>query len=339
MRTTVPLGFATKSKDLLARAGLRIQRLSPEERTLRAGFDPRHPPPEQDLDYLVVDNSRLRELEGRYARHVSPVRPQGLWAEAAPSRPEDLRFFRGDNLYLWQYTRSPLVNRYRAYVRARDVQAIDARGLLELLSEDGAFGCLTYDVEGLPLLSRDLLDSVAELAFLDRHTDVLSRPGQQIVDIGAGYGRLAHRALCAAPGLLRYWCIDAVPRSTFLCEYYLRHRGLADRGRVIDLPDMKSALQPGQVDVAVNVHSFSEMPREAVAGWLQWLADLEVSALMVVPNEGGQVLSRESDGLRIDCGPLLLEHGYELVASEPTVADPIARDLLDIHDRFLLYRR
>ena len=103
------------------------------------------------------------------------------------------------------------------------------RGAARAAAEDGAFGCWTTDVPGRGKLSRDRLDSVSETLFLERQLNVLSRPGIRILDIGAGYGRFAYRMAQAHSSLADYCCVDAVPESTFLSEYYLgsatsRHR-------------------------------------------------------------------------------------------------------------------
>jgi hypothetical protein len=45
--------------------------------------------------------------------------------------------------------------------------------------------------------------------------------------------RLAYRMSEALPNLAGYDCIDAVPVSTFLCEYYLGFRGVPDTVRVV----------------------------------------------------------------------------------------------------------
>lgn len=341
MRSPHGLGPVSKAaaKRVLARAGLRVERVPAADRILERGYDPRRPPPASDLAYLSPSNPRLLELTERYAAHVSSVGDQSLWREASVSAAEDLRFFRGDNLYLWQYSRSSLINRYRFFIYGKHVQQTDDLGLLSLLREDGAFGCLTFDYVGLPTLSRDLLDSVLEIGFLARHTDVIRRSGAQVIDIGAGYGRLAERMLTAAPELGHYWCFDAIARSSFLCDYYLRHRGLTDRATVVALPELREVLSPGQIDLAVNVHSFSEMPRSAIAGWLAWLAELQVPMLLIVPNERDLLLSRERDGSRVPCEDLLDLNGYVLEVSEPTITDPSVRGVLGVHDFFLLYRR
>ena len=327
-----------RAKKVLSRVGFRLERISDEELLLQKGYDPRHPPPSSDLPYLSPGNPALLTLEQSYGNDPSPVGARSLWAQAMQTSVDDLRFFRGDNLYLWQYTRSPLLNQYRYFIYGRYVQSIDERGMLTTLKEDGAFGCLTFKFHDMPTLSRDLLDSVNELTFLADHAGLFSRPALHILDIGAGYGRLAHRALEASSDIQQYSCIDAIPRSTFLCEYYLRYRGLAERTSVIRLPDMSDALEPGQIDLAVNIHSFSEMPHAAVAGWLGWLADLRVPQLLIVPNERDRLLSHEGDGVRRDCTELLNRAGYTLQVSQPTIQDGAIRGLLDVHDHFMLYR-
>jgi hypothetical protein len=57
--------------------------------------------------------------------------------------------------------------------------------------------------------------SFFELYFLDNHLDIASRENVCILDIGAGYGRLAHRTVTALPNV-RYLCTDAVAVSTFI---------------------------------------------------------------------------------------------------------------------------
>lgn len=334
-------------KRALTGVGLRVERISDEERLLRRGYDPRHPPPAADLPYLVADNSRLVALEEAYRQqHQDPSRPNHLsstWAMAQSSTEDDLRYFRGDNLYLWQYTRSPLHNRYRYFIYGRYVQGIDSFGLLgKVLDEDGEFGCFTFDFDGMPRFSRDLLDSVNELTFLGRHAGIFESANSEVLDIGAGYGRLAHRALTAAPNISRYWCVDALARSTFLSEYYLRHRGLSDRAPVIALTDLNDGfggLAEGAIQLAVNIHSFSEMPQSAIRAWLELLNRLQVPRLFVVPNEKDRIFSRESDGSRRDCGDLFSQSGYQLAVSEPVIQDAAVRDVLDVQDHFLLFRR
>jgi 2-polyprenyl-3-methyl-5-hydroxy-6-metoxy-1,4-benzoquinol methylase len=66
------------------------------------------------------------------------------------------------------------------------------------LEEDDDFGAEVFDFHG-KVVSRDLLDSIIEINFLDRHLGFSSRRAVNVLDIGAGYGRLAHRMATAFP--------------------------------------------------------------------------------------------------------------------------------------------
>ena len=301
------------------------------------GYDPNHAPTGEMAAQLSGSNPRLRELAAAYALDQSPMSAKSLWSDELVADDVHLHYFRGDNLYVWQYTRSPIMNRYRNFIYAKYLAGIDERGLLGQLEEDGAFGCLTWEYAGLGVVSRDLLDSIAELTFLDAHAGLFDRPGLRVLDIGAGYGRLAHRMLMAAPNVSHYYCVDAVPRSTFLSELYMKYRGLGERATVIELPDVTTALRPGHIDLAVNIHSFSEMPLTAIRGWLRTLCHATVPQLLVVPNEAVGLTSRELDGTRIPCLPVFEEVGYRLRTSTPTIQDPAVSDLLDVRDNFLFF--
>src|SRR5207253_2638738 len=133
-------------------------------------------------------------------------------------------------------------------------------------------------------VSRDLLDSIIELDFLDRHLGLLNRRAVTILDIGAGYGRLAHRATAVVPGLTEYFCTDAIPHSTFLCEFYLRFRRATQKTQVVALDQIDQILNDREIDIAVNIHSFSECRLEAIAWWTSRLARSRIEHLFVVPN-------------------------------------------------------
>jgi hypothetical protein len=50
-------------------------------------------------------------------------------------------------------------------------------------------------------MTRDFLDSVAELNFLERRPAISQRTAVVLVDMGAGYGRLAYRSVVALPSI------------------------------------------------------------------------------------------------------------------------------------------
>ncbi len=116
------------------------------------------------------------------------------------------------------------------YLALLDVESRDKLGLLGQLDEDGLFGAWTFEFGDRPPVSRDLLDSVNEINYLDTQMGLSSIENLRVLDIGAGYGRLAHRMSPALPGLAAYDCIDGVAISTFLCDYYRGFRQMPEVG-------------------------------------------------------------------------------------------------------------
>ncbi len=326
----------------LAQVGWRLVRIPQQGR-------PSYVPPDLDGSkslppgseaVLRLDHPRLAELREAYDQVDWPVRVHSRWQTETMQKWIDVgsfRYFRGESMYVWHYRESPRTSRLKYFIFLNYIARRDARGLLRELGEDGAFGCWTFTYPGFPTCSRDLLDSLNELYFLDRHLDVFSRTGLRLIDIGAGYGRLAHRASSALSGLSDYCCVDAVPESTFLCEYYTQFRGVAPPARVVPLPEVPN-LPPASFDLAINVHSFSECTLAATEWWMRELARLHVPWLFLVPNEAAGFLSLEADSSRIDYLPAIESAGYRLVAEERVFADDAVRELIEINDRFCLFQ-
>jgi SAM-dependent methyltransferase len=164
------------------------------------------------------------------------------------------------------------------------------------------------------------LDSVSELLFLDRALQISRRPGLKVLDIGAGYGRLAYRAVTALSNIDTYFCIDAIPESTFISRYYLS-KNAAESARVIAF-DAQEDLVPGTIDLAVSIHSFSECAIEAVDYWLSRCIELKIEYLFIVPNVGGEggKAVRLMNGT--DIMPLLAQKDYQLCHAEPKYQNP-----------------
>ncbi|MDH7974654.1 putative sugar O-methyltransferase [Sphingomonas sp. AR_OL41] len=267
------------------------------------------------LDYLRPDNPRLVELELRYAAADPRVTTPMIWQHGYVTA-EDLKYFRGDNAYRWALRGRNYS--YVSYVVSNYyLEAIDTLGLFDTLEEDDAFGNLTYELDGRTM-SNDLLDSICELNFLERHLQISQRPGLRILDIGAGYGRLAHRAVRALPDLGAYLCTDGVAVSSFLCEFYLRARDVADKARIVPLDEVEKSAELDGVDLAINIHSFSECRPEAIEWWVAELARRRVPHLLIAPNAvlggGGRELLT-NDGA--DFSYILARHGYRLLVREP----------------------
>lgn len=271
-----------------------------------------------DRAVLRPDNPGLQALRQRYAGLPEVVGTSSVWRPGHIA-PEELLYFRGDNGYVWQFQDNNTPEKY--LLTYFYLKTIDSLGLLDVFTEDGDYGVFTFptgdtDRDGNEkFVSRDVLDSVSELLFLERVLQISNRPGLKVLDIGAGYGRLAHRAVTALDNIDTYFCIDAIPESTFLSSYYLSSKD-SERTRVVAFDDQQD-LVPGTIDLAVNIHSFSECAIEAVDYWVSRCAELEVEHLFIVPDmsaEGGNAL-RLVNGT--DFKPLLAKHGYLLQHAEP----------------------
>ena len=170
------------------------------------------------------------------------------------------------------------------------VKSIDRYGYLDLLKEDRAFGVTAFDIDG-KTITRDLLDSILEIYFL--HDCGFSRQDElTVLDIGAGYGRFAHRFTQAFPHGFVY-CADAIPESTEICRHYLDYR--RTRGAEAISMEEAEALPPLVIDLAVNIHSWSECTLAAVRAWLDILDEKRVPKLLVVPHTP-DCTTMEADG-------------------------------------------
>lgn len=245
----------------------------------------------------------VKDLSDRYRQH--PAAAHTWWNEGNQRQGLGLPDYRSDNLYVWQ--RGVDDDAYREsweYARAHD-----HFGITDRVAEDGRYGVHTVDVDGR-VVSRDLIDSVLELQHLAGAVPGFAGPDPfTVLDIGAGYGRLADRATAAFTHL-EWLCVDAVPISTAICAYHLDRVG--SRAEVIALDEVES-LAAGSIDLAVNVHSFNECSAEAIGWWADFLASREVPRLFIVPNDTQWLETNELDGSRQGYEPVLVDAGYTLV--------------------------
>ncbi|WP_035610997.1 putative sugar O-methyltransferase [Haloferula sp. BvORR071] len=276
--------------------------------------------PETKDSRLQPDNPRLAELRKRYAEFDKQATTPLVWSPGRVTA-EELRGFRGADIYVWQSggLQYGLMAHALAYHYLR---SHDELGLLDRMDDDAAFAVRRFDV-GNRKVSRDLLDSILEINFIERELGLSKKPGFNILDIGAGYGRLAHRMVQAMPMLGKHLCTDAVPESTFICEHYLGHRGVTDKAQVVPLDEIERTLAATPVDLAVNIHSFSECSLEAIDWWAKLLATNRVPWLLVCPNakhDAGRHLGVEDGrGFKGE----IEKHGYRLVKMVPKFDDPV----------------
>lgn len=271
----------------------------------------------EERAYLVPGNPRLEELRTAYAKMDKSVTTPLIWVDNFVSA-EELQNFRGDNAYVHQL-HALQYNRMAYALSTYYYLASPAAPLLDQMLEDGAYGARCFAVAGRQV-SRDLLDSVQEIDFLKRHLGAGSRP-LKMLDIGAGYGRLAHRITEVLGGSIEVRATDGFAVSSFLAEFYLRRR--RSRAQMVPLHQIEKTLSSTQFDVATNIHSFSECTTQAIDWWTARLAAAKVGYLMVVPNGWNPDLQvcQTNDGH--DMEAIFAAHGYHPVAREPRYADPL----------------
>ena len=280
---------------------------------------------------------RLRELRASYEAFDCPASIPSYWTRERIDRLVDIDNFRGHTMYVWQYLDRPKVTDLKFFTYLTYIEQLKEYPRLSVIEESGVFGAPVFEFPGRPPVSRDSLDSVNEIAFLHRELGILDSPQLRVLDIGAGYGRLAHRMNQVVDGLSDYLCVDAIPESTFLCERYLSHQGDLPPARVVALPDTAEAVTSAAFDLALNIHSFSEMSHAAASYWIQLVAAAEITHFLIIPNKPTDILSLERDGRRLDLVPVLERHGYRLTSCEPVIADPAARALIGVNDHFHLF--
>lgn len=295
--------ISNRSRDLLLDRApwLRTHFLLSERTAAAAGHLP-----DGAESHLRYDHPALLDLRRRYNGH--PAAGHVQWSSKHVQQGVDIRYFRADNLYVFQSRRYPPLAFYASGAYAR---LTDESNLWDRLDEDDAFGPEIFDFHG-KTISRDLLDSILEINYLERQCQLLSGGrAVNVLDIGAGYGRLAHRLGSVLPKESRYFCADAVAESTFIAQYYLDYRQLGDRAQVIALDEL-DAFRKHKLDLAINIHSFPECRLSAIAWWLEHVRDWGAECLFIVVAASLGLTSNEGAGRRRDFQPLIEQMGYRL---------------------------
>lgn len=136
-------------------------------------------------------------------------------------------------------------------------------------------------------ISQDLANSTLELAAVLEGLPRPLGPSPRILEIGGGYGRVAHAVMSGVPGA-RYVLVD-IPPALALAQRYLttlfadlpafRFRRFSDGAAVADelaasrlaflTPDQLELVEPLGADVAISISSLHEMVPDLVRRYLE----------------------------------------------------------------------
>jgi hypothetical protein len=159
----------------------------------------------------------------------------------------------------------------RAFERVRA-----GRQLPEPTDLDREYGARVVKVAGVDV-TRPYLDSAIELDFLARHLPSLEIG---VLDIGAGYGRLARVLARAATAgeFPRIYTVDAIPVSAWLCEYYCA----GTRVETLTLKQFEERHRQLDIGLVINIHSWNECSYGQVARWLEYVVSTRARYLFTV---------------------------------------------------------
>ena len=116
------------------------------------------------------------------------------------------------------------------------------------------------------LVSQDLANTSLEVSALQRLVPGMSPTS--ILEIGAGYGRVAYALLSLYPGS-RYTIIDIEP-TLGIGQRYLT-RLFPDRDIRFLTPDRADEISDASVDLALSISSLHEMTRDKIAYYIALL--------------------------------------------------------------------
>lgn len=280
---------------------------------------------EEDEEYLPDDTQQLLKMIENYKKLPAELTNSSVWSWNNGGMGSKIsKQFRGDRVYVWQLKGIDIPE--LRYLTSTYYQLFnDTMGLLNKFKDDSLFGNNLFEIAGRKI-SREVLDSTNEINFLERHLKISQIAGLKVLDIGAGYGRLAHRLSEALPNLNKYYCSDGIPVSSFICDFYLRFRKVSN-AEVIEMPFIMDKLKNQGIDLAINIHSFSECSLASINWWIERVKELGIRYLMIVPNayqEGGSKLLTNK---REDFSGLINKHGFRLRIKEPKYLDPLMQRL------------
>jgi putative sugar O-methyltransferase len=116
-------------------------------------------------------------------------------------------------------------------------------------------------------LNADYVAAVEEWLFLD---GLMQFEGmQRVTEIGAGFGRTCHTLLTLCPNIREYTIVDLEPMLGLSAAYLERVAPASfDRIRFIASTDHEAQEALQAQDLAINIDSFQEMPKNVIDGYM-----------------------------------------------------------------------
>ena len=274
--------------------------------------------PKDAKDYLYPTNPKLIQLRKDYQKFLGNNFKKGLWTENYLGE-KDLIYFRGDNPYVHQRrgNQQSQLAYLLTYFWLKSKHSKD----LSSFNEEESFGVFSYIIDN-KIISRDLLDSFNEILFLKEHFFYNYDTKVNILEIGAGYGRLAKWLTKNTNYIEHYYCIDAIPESTFISDYYLKYYNKIKNITVVPIHKRKIFLENQNISLAINIHSFSEIAIDFIKFWIEEVISLRIPYLFIVPNAGhlyrGDLISFDNKNFE----NIIESNGYELVIKRDKYLEP-----------------
>ncbi|MCI0558836.1 MAG: putative sugar O-methyltransferase [Nitrososphaera sp.] len=171
------------------------------------------------------------------------------------------------------------------------MKLLDTGGFLEREEEPSVGGAEDQELINKHAVSLDFLQSVEETYFLKKAWAMAEQPGSPrlILDLGAGYGRLAYVCrrmipdctyvildlpeglACSSSWLCRTLPGEVVPYSkSRRCARLSRETLLREKVWTLATRQIE-AIEDLSIDAFVNIYSFAEMPKEAICNYFTHL--------------------------------------------------------------------
>ena len=238
-----------------------------------------------DYELMCDDNRSSAKVyqAGKFWERLNRYHKDIIWGGGL----QDLRNQYFNRTFAGPEPESRQVYRALLFLYHKVVSGLDIDGFLTKESEPSMGGDADQEIFEGRSLSIDFLQSVEEAYFLRQAWTAAGRSGEPrlIVELGAGYGRLAYvcrrmmpqctyvildlpEALtCSSSWLSKVLSEEVVPYTrSRVCEIFSREKLMSEKVWTLGAHQIE-AISDGAVDAFINIYSFAEMPRESIAGY------------------------------------------------------------------------